>query len=248
MRAMALLSLAGVVACAAVQPGKGEEGFVPLFDGQDLGAWRIPEGDGGHWRVVDGVIDYDARSEAKYDKNLWTDREFGDFVLRIAWRLKPPPPATHEMKEILPDGSYKKDAKGKEIVLRRPGTDSGIFLRGSQKAQVNIWCWPVGSGEVWGYRTDASVPPTIRAGVTPRVNADRPVGDWNDFEITMKGDRLSVVLNGQTVIENARLPGVPARGRLALQHHGGFQNGAYLGASSLVQFRNIRIKELPAAP
>ena len=32
--------------------------------------------------------------------------------------------------------------------------DSGIYLRGSSKSQVNIWCWPIGSGEVYGYRTD----------------------------------------------------------------------------------------------
>jgi hypothetical protein len=70
------------------------------------------------------------------------------------------------------------------------------------------------------------------------------VGEWNSFEITMKGDRLTVVLNGKTVIENAQLPGVPAQGAFALQHHGGFKDGKYSPASSLVQFRNIAIKEL----
>ena len=60
----------------------------------------------------------------------------------------------------------------------------------------------------------------------------------------MKGDRLTVVLNGKTVIENAQLPGIPEKGRLALQHHGTFKDGKYSPASSLVQFRNISIKEL----
>ena len=61
----------------------------------------------------------------------------------------------------------------------------------------------------------------------------------------MKGDRLTVVLNGKKVIENAELPGVPEKGKLALQHHGGLdKNGEYIAASSLVQFRNISIKEL----
>ena len=41
------------------------EGFVSLFNGKDLTGWKIPEGDGGHWKVVDGVIDYDAGSEAR---------------------------------------------------------------------------------------------------------------------------------------------------------------------------------------
>ncbi|HEY2158668.1 MAG TPA: family 16 glycoside hydrolase, partial [Isosphaeraceae bacterium] len=50
-------------------------GFVALFNGKDLAGWKVPEGDGGHWKVVDGVIDYDAGSEAKGDKSLWTDDE-----------------------------------------------------------------------------------------------------------------------------------------------------------------------------
>jgi hypothetical protein len=91
---------------------------------------------------------------------------------------------------------------------------------------------------------DRNMPPEVRAGVTPKVAADKPVGQWNSFEITMKGDRLTVVLNDQKVIENARLPAVPEKGRLGLQHHGGMKNGVYDAASSLLQFRNIYLKEL----
>ena len=94
--------------------------------------------------------------------------------------------------------------------LALPDSDSGIFLRGSGRHQINIWCWPIGSGEVYGYRTDDKMPPEVRAGVTPRANADKDVGEWNAFEITLKGDRLTVVLNGVAVIEGAQLPGVPA--------------------------------------
>jgi hypothetical protein len=61
----------------------------------------------------------------------------------------------------------------------------------------------------------------------------------------MRGDRLSVVLNGEPVIVRAQLPGVPARGPIALQHHGEKKNGEWVAPPSLVQFRNIAIKELP---
>ena len=104
--------------------------------------------------------------------------------------------------------------------------------------------WPIGSGEVYGYRTDAKMPPAVRAGVTPKKKMDKPRGEWNAFEITMKGDRLTVKLNGEEVIGNAQLPGVPAEGPIALQHHGGMRNGQWTGPPSLVQFRNIMIKEL----
>jgi hypothetical protein len=111
--------------------------------------------------------------------------------------------------------------------------DSGIYLRGNSKSQVNIWCWPIGSGEVYGYRNDTNVEAAVRAGVTPKLKADKPIGQWNRFLITMRGDRLTVVLNDKTVIENAQLPGVPSEGPIALQHHG-----------DPIQFANIYMREL----
>ncbi len=63
---------------------------------------------------------------------------------------------------------------------------------------------------------------------------------------TSQPGALSVKLNGEEVIQNARLPGVPKQGPIALQHHGSFdvKTGKWTGPPSLVQFRNISIKEL----
>jgi hypothetical protein len=88
------------------------------------------------------------------------------------------------------------------------------------------------------------MPASVRAGVTPAKNADKNVGEWNTFEITMRGSRLTVVLNGQTVISNAELPGIPTTGPIALQHHGSKKGDVWAGPPSLVQFRNISIAEL----
>jgi hypothetical protein len=239
--------LLAALSCIALAGAAPEEGFESLFDGKDLSKWAIPEGDNGHWRVVDGAIDYDARSEAPGDKNLVSREAFGDFVLKLEWRLKEAPFTNKEIPYVLPDGTHARGVDGKEMKLTLPDADSGIYLRNTAKAQVNIWCWPIGSGEVYGYRMDKSMPAEVRKGVTPRTQADKPVGQWNEFEITLKGDRLTVVLNGTMVIENAQLPGVPARGPLALQHHGGYKDGKYTGPPSLVQFRNIRIKRLDGA-
>lgn len=206
----------------------------------------MPDGDNGHWKVVDGVIDYDARSEAKGEKSLYTDKAFRDFVLKVDWRLKPEKGYPNKVPVILPDGSHKLDADGKELKLDIEDLDSGIYLRGSPKSQVNIWMWPIGSGEVYGYRMDKKQPPEVRAGVTPKKKMDKPKGEWNAFEITVKGDRLWVKLNAEEVITNAQLPGIPSEGPLALQHHGGWNDKTKLwsGPPSLVQFKNIYIKEL----
>lgn len=235
----ATLSAAPLSAQEATPPG-----FVSLFNGKDLSGWRVPPGDNGHWRVVDGVIDYDAESEATGDKSLWTEREFGDFTLRVDWRIRETPYTNPNVHIVKPDGTSKLDAAGKPVLIAVPDSDSGIYLRGLDKAQVNIWCWPVGSGEVYGYRTDEKMPAAVRAGVTPKKLADRNIGEWNSYEITVKGSRLTVVLNGERVIENAELPGLPARGRIALQHHGGKKDGKWASPPALVQFRRISIKEL----
>jgi len=208
---LALALAAPVLAQTAPPPG-----FVSLFNGKDFTGWKVPDGDNGHWKIVNGVIDYDAQSEAPGDKNLWSAAEYGDFVLRFEWRIKDTPYVNPNVPIIRADGTHKKGADGKEIRLAVPDSDSGVYVRGSSRAQINIWAWPIGSGEVYGYRMDPKMPPEVRAGVTPKANADRDIGQWNEFEITMKGDRLTVVLNGITVLDNAQLPDVPARGPLAL--------------------------------
>lgn len=225
-------------------PNDSESEWVPLFNGEDFTNWVVPEGDGGHWKVIDGVIDYDAMSQAEGSKDLWTEKEYGDFILRVDWRIKETPFINHRVPLILPDGTHKLDENGNEITLSIPDSDSGLFLRGMPKAQVNIWTWPIGSGEVYGYRMDRNMPDEVRAAVTPRLHADNHIGEWNTFEVTMIGDRLTVELNGHIVIENAQLPGVNERGPIALQHHGHKVDGEWASSPSLVQFRNIYIQEL----
>ena len=243
------LATAAVTCLLGIIPARAGDnqppaGFSSLFNGRDFSGWKVPEGDNGHWKVTGGVIDYDAQSEGKGDKCLWSEREYGDFVLRVDWRIKETPFINPNVPIILPDGSHKLDAEGKEIKMSVPDSDSGVYLRGDGKSQVNIWCWPIGSGEVYGYRMDKKMPAEVRAGVTPKKNADKNIGEWNTFEITMKGDQLTVVLNGEKVIDNAQLPGVPQRGPIALQHHGSKKDGKWTGPPSLVQFRNIYVKEL----
>jgi hypothetical protein len=54
----------------------------------------------------------------------------------------------------------------------------------------------------------------------------------------------AVLARGETVIDNADLPGLQARGPVGLQHHGAMKDGKWTSPPALVQFRNIEIKEL----
>lgn len=205
-----------------------DEGFVPLYNGVDFAGWNFGKEHEGHWKADDWKISFDGEGT-----DLWTTASYKDFVLIADWRW------TGQAKEtqrpvILPSGEQPKNPDGTPTTVKvMDAGDSGIYLRGSSKSQVNIWCWPVGSGEVYGYRTDPAMPAEVRAGVTPKLVADNPIGKWNRFVITMKGERLTVVLNGKTVIENALLPGVAPEGPIALQMH-----------HAPIEFANILIKEL----
>jgi hypothetical protein len=204
---VALATVFTLSATAYAADNAPPEGFTALFNGKDFSGWSAKQGG----------------EETDDEKAKWQQH----------WKVE--------------DGVIKFDGKGPNLwtagkygnfVLMvdwrfpQPG-DSGIYLRGKSKSQVNIWCRDMGSGEVWGYRTDGSQPEEVRQACTPIKNMDKPVGEWNTFVITMKGDRLTVKLNGEVVIDNAQLPGVPAEGEIALQRHG-----------NPIDFKNIYIKEL----
>ncbi|MBT7854200.1 MAG: DUF1080 domain-containing protein [Opitutae bacterium] len=210
---------------------KKGDGFVSLFNNENLDGWITPSGEH-DWKVIDGVIDYEARGG-----NLTTKKSFRDYILQIEWRFKRTAGPPYNAKLFDADGNVT----GNKPV---PNADSGIFVRGSGKSQVNLWCWPCGSGQLWAFHRNED--PVIRKGAMPRLNTDKKVGQWNEMEITMKGETLTVVLNEKTVIKKSKMPGVGTEGPIVLQHHGGYneKSKTWSSASALIQFRNIHIKEL----
>lgn len=209
-----------------------DEGLVSIYSGLDLRGWNVVPGHEGHWVARDSILAYDGKSTAP-DKDLWTVKEYTDFVMLVDWRL-PNKPVPRERAVILPSGDDAVNPDGSRKTLTIPyAGDSGILPRGSVKAQVNLTCNTVGSGELYGYRTDRKLPPEVRAASIPKVKADNPPGKWNRMLLTLKGENLTVVLNGQTVIDRAPLPGLPARGPIGLQHHG-----------DALEFTNLFVKEL----
>lgn len=221
---------------APYEVAEAEEGFVSMYDGTDLShGWDLKPGHRGHWSAQDWLIDYDGASEER-DKSLWTTKAYGDFILMADVRLTREP-EPDMLPVVLPSGIDAQDEEGNPIMVEVPyAGDTGIYLRGSSKSQINIGNRYVGSGDVYGYRADSKMPPEVRRAVTPRVKANHPPGEWDRYVITMIGETLSVELNGKLIIDQAHLPGIDPTGKIALQDDHADGN--------TFQFANLYIKEL----
>ncbi|MDN3564490.1 DUF1080 domain-containing protein [Paeniroseomonas aquatica] len=121
-------------------------------------------------------------------------------------------------------------------------TNSGIFIRATDPAtitsangyEVNIW--------------DERPEPKYGTGAIVDVGAVDPMpkagGRWNTFEITAKGDRFTVVLNGQKTVDGAR-DAKHASGRIALQHGDGLKDDKGVANDrGVVRFRKVEIRTL----
>jgi hypothetical protein len=213
------LALAPTIAAqdkAGPNENKPPEGFQALFNGKDLTGWQ-------------GLVE--PKERAKLDQaGLTKKQQEANARFLPHWTIK--------------DGVLHYDGKGNSLqtikdygnfelwVDWKIGTkgDSGIYLRGHP--QVQIWDNPVGSGGLFNNQKNPR---------NPTKKADKPVGEWNTFRIIMRGDKVTVYLNGELVVDNVPMENYwergkpfPSRGPIELQHH-----GDQLG------FKNIYIKELP---
>lgn len=207
-------------------------GFVPLLDGRSFTGWKTDARTAEVWNVDGMIVSAKPRVVGK-DLDLWTEKSYRDFELIADWRL-PAKPAPRSRATFTPDGLYVVDAKGEQVRkdLLDAG-DSGIFFRGYPLAQVNIWSQPMGSGDINELHKDPALPAELRRAMLPSEHADAPFGEWNRFVITVRGQRVTVVLNGRKVIDNVALPNLPVEGPIGLQYH-----------HDAVEFTNLYIREL----
>ncbi|MCE9524598.1 MAG: DUF1080 domain-containing protein [Planctomycetales bacterium] len=213
------------------------QGFQTMYNGLDLTGWKTDPANKNHWQSKDWVLYHDGLGEAKDKKynHLWTERNYRNFEMVVDWRMDPKRITKKKWPVVLPSGddALGDDGKPKEVEVDDAG-NSGILLRGNEDAQVNICCRPVGSGEITAFRVNKELPAEIRAGCTPKKRVDAKIGTWNRFIITVKGAQVSVVLNGEKIIDSVKLPGMPENGPIGLQQHG-----------EPLEFANLFIRELP---
>ncbi len=190
-------------------------GFQALFNGRNLDGWQ-------------GLVELPERAKLSTDELAAKQRDANDKYLPH-WTVA--------------DGVLRYDGKGQSLQTSTdygdfellvdwkigPKGDTGIYLRGTP--QVQIWDNPEGSGGLYNNKINPR---------QPLANADKPIGEWNTFRIVMRGENVSVWLNGTLVVDNVTMENywqrdqpIAARGPIELQHHG-----------NPIEFKNIYLKTL----
>ncbi len=191
-------------------------GAIALFNGKNFDGWRIyldervkdPPAD--TFTVKDGVIVCKGRPSGY----LITEKDYANYVLTVEWRW--------------PD----------------KGGNSGVFVHVSGRDKI----WPKGAeaqlmsgqaGDFWlvdGFKLKIDAtrqdPDPRRARHFFRLGKDekveKPVGEWNKYEITCNGDTIKLVINGKTVNEGTGAEAT--KGKILLQSEG-----------TPIEFRNVRL-------
>lgn len=204
------------------------EGFVQLFNDKDLSGWK-------------GLVGNPIERAKMNEKNLKDRQQKADREMRDSW--------------IVQDGELIFTGKGNNIAtLKQYGDfemyvdwkiydeghkdgDAGIYLRGTPQVQI----WDISRVEDGAQVGSGGLYNNVVHPTDPLEVADNPLGDWNNFHIIMKGDRVTVYLNGKLVTDNVvlenywdrKLPIFPEE-QIELQAHG-----------SRIAYRDIYIRELP---
>jgi HEAT repeat protein len=200
-----------------------DEGFRSMFNGKDLSGWQ-------------GLVENPIVRAKMRKVDLERKQAEANVLVPANWSVK--------------DGCIWFNGKGNNLCtiaqygdfemlvdwkISKDG-DSGIYLRGSP--QVQIWDTSrtevgaqVGSGGLYNNQKNPSKPLKV---------VDNPVGDWNTFRILMTGEKVTVWLNGELVVDNVtmenywdrNIPIFP-KGSIELQAHG-----------TDLAFRDLYIREI----
>jgi hypothetical protein len=193
-----------------------EAGFTELFDGKSLNGWMLQGKTGRGYIVEDGKIICPKDGGG----NLFTEKEYSDFVFQFEFKLE--------------DGS--NNGLGIRAPLQGDSAYAGIELQILDNDSVKY------KGKLRPEQYHGSIYDVLPA----KLGALKKAGEWNQQEVRAEGRKIKVVLNGQTIVD-ADINSVTNPEKIK-KHPGMFRDSGhigFLGHNEYVEFRNMRIKELP---
>ncbi len=195
-----------------------DDGFVPLFDGKTLDGWVNVNCKPGTWTVVDGMIHCDGQPTGA----LRTPRQYENFILELEWR------------HLKPAGNAGV------FIWASPQAAPGVpFLR-----SIEVQVLDHGYGNTANYTTHGDVfaihgaamkpfAPSRGMRSFPTEQRSKPSPEWNHYRITCQDGTIRLAVNGKEVSGGSECAW--RKGYIGLESEG-----------SPVDWRNLRIKELPA--
>ena len=226
---LVLLAVGLVPTLATTGVQQVESGFTPLFNGKDVSGWIYgrrgadENKSGKGYQVENGVL-FSTKDDGG---NLYTEKEYSDFVFRFEFKLTENANNGIGIRAPLEgDAAYV----GMEIQVLDDGGSQYTSLRPAQY-----------HGSIYDI-------------VPSKRGFQKPIGEWNAEEITARGRHITVVLNGTTIVDasldDAKDDALLARHRDLTKPEGsrGIANTkghiGFLGHGARVEFRNMRIRDL----
>ncbi|NLN93672.1 MAG: DUF1080 domain-containing protein [Candidatus Hydrogenedens sp.] len=167
-----------------------------------------------------GYIVKDGLMICKPGGNVFTEKEYSDFSFRFEFKLTP---GANNGVGIRAPLEGNPSYTGMEIQI--------LDDRHPKYAELHDW---QAHGSIYGI-------------VSAKRDHLKPVGEWNEEEIIAKGRQITVILNGETIVD-ADLDEATKDGTLDGQDHPGVARSSghlgFLGHGDVLEFRNLRIKEL----
>ncbi len=201
-----------------------EYGFTSLFNGKDLTGWK-------------GLVGNPVTRAKMTEQELLQAQAAANMDMRNDWKVEDGLLIfTGHGNNLCTEKQYGDFEMYVDWKITEKG-DAGIYLRGSP--QVQVWDTSrrevgaqVGSGGLYNNQKNPS---------KPLVVADNKIGEWNNFHIIMKGEKVTVYLNGKRVVDNVtlenywdrKIPIFPKE-QIELQAHGTY-----------VAYRNVYVREFP---
>jgi type 1 glutamine amidotransferase len=228
----ALMQTSVAVASDSASSEVDKEGFRAIFNGNSLEGW---DGDPRFWRVEEGVIvgQTTASNPAKYNNFLiWRGGKPADFELKAEFRMPDAGFANSGIQIRSWEGPKKWQVSGYQPDMDLDNHYTGICYGENYRGIL------AQRGQKVVIGTDHKPRVVEQFGDSAELAKFIKKGDWNEYHILARGNHIVEKINGQLMCELTDEDSVArAAGVIALQIHA--------GPPMKVQFRNLRLKELP---